>query len=127
MKTILVIEDNDEIRENTAELLMLHRYRVLTAANGKAGFVLAKSSTPDLILCDMMMPETDGLYFIKQAKSDASLQHTPIVFFSAGTASLVVQKKLITEGNAFLQKPFLEEDLLSTVEQTLAAGQAKTT
>lgn len=119
MKTILIIEDNEEIRENTAELLSIHHYRVLTAENGQDGFALAKSSHPDLVLCDMMMPETDGRYFLIQAKEDKDLQHTPVVFFSAGTASQVVQKKLINAADGFLKKPFLEEDLLGTIERVL--------
>ena len=81
MKTILVIEDNPEIRENTVELLQLHNYGVMSAENGGIGFQIAKENLPDLILCDMMMPETDGRQFLNLAKAHEKVQHIPIVFF----------------------------------------------
>lgn len=120
MKTILVIEDNDEVRENTAEMLTLHHYRVLTAENGRAGFAAARTERPDLVLCDMMMPQSDGSDFLQLAKSDKTLRDVPVVFFSAGTASPVITKHLIHAANGFIKKPFLEKDLLSTVQRVLA-------
>src|SRR5690606_31885579 len=60
MSKILLIEDNPEVRENTAEILELAGYEVLAAPNGKAGVELAQKETPDLIICDIMMPELDG-------------------------------------------------------------------
>ena len=60
MKTILIIEDNSDIRENTAEILELSSFNVLRASNGKAGIDIAVGQRPDLILCDIMMPELDG-------------------------------------------------------------------
>jgi CheY-like chemotaxis protein len=60
MKRILLIEDNNEIRENTAEILELDGYEVITAENGKIGVELASNSKPDLIICDIMMPVLDG-------------------------------------------------------------------
>ena len=59
-KTVLLIEDNLEMRENTAEIIELANYEVLTAENGKVGVDLAKKHIPDLIICDIMMPEMDG-------------------------------------------------------------------
>ena len=67
MKTILVIEDNREMRENTAEILELAHYNVITAVNGREGVEKARKQKPDLILCDIMMPEMDGygvLYYL---------------------------------------------------------------
>ena len=119
MKKILVIEDNDEIRENTAELLELHDYTVFTAVEGGMGFELAKLIEPDLILCDIMMPETDGRTFLKLAKEDPTIREIPLIFFSAGTASPEVQKSLVRAANGFLKKPFTEEDLLKTVNRFL--------
>ncbi|MCB0817872.1 MAG: response regulator, partial [Flavobacteriales bacterium] len=60
MKTILLIEDDPDMRENTAEILELANYRVLKAENGKRGVEQAKKELPDLVLCDIMMPELDG-------------------------------------------------------------------
>lgn len=119
MKKILIIEDNDEIRENTAELLGLHNYDVFTAEEGGEGFLLAKKHGPDLILCDIMMPETDGRRFLKLARGDKAVREIPLIFFSAGTGSPEVQKALIKAANGFLRKPFTEEELLKAVKRFL--------
>jgi CheY-like chemotaxis protein len=119
VKKILIIEDNDEIRENTAELLGLHDYNVFTAEEGGEGFELAKKHEPDLILCDIMMPETDGRRFLKLARNDKMVRDIPLIFFSAGTGSPEVQKALIKAANGFLQKPFTEEELLKAVKKFL--------
>ena len=117
MKKILIIEDNDEIRENTAELLELHDYDVLTAEEGREGFELAKKHEPDLILCDIMMPETDGRRFLKLARNDEAVRGIPLIFFSAGTAPASLQKALIKAADGFLRKPFTEEELLKAVNK----------
>jgi CheY-like chemotaxis protein len=119
VKKILIIEDNDEIRENTAELLELHHYNVFTAEEGGEGFEKAKKHEPDLILCDIMMPDTDGRRFLKLARNDSAIRHIPIIFFSAGTGSPEVQKTLIKAANDFLRKPFTEEELLKAVNKFL--------
>jgi CheY-like chemotaxis protein len=117
VKKILIIEDNDEIRENTAELLELHDFEVFTASEGANGFALAKSHQPHLILCDIMMPETDGRMFLQLARNDEAVRNIPLVFFSAGTSPLELQKTLIKAANGFLKKPFTEEELLKTVNR----------
>jgi CheY-like chemotaxis protein len=119
MKKILIIEDNAEIRENTAELLELRHYGVLTAENGRIGFELAKKHLPDLILCDMMMPETDGWGFLQLAKGDGAINAIPIIFFSAGSPFPEVRKALIKEAKGYLHKPFTEQELLSTIKMGL--------
>jgi CheY-like chemotaxis protein len=122
VKKILIIEDNEEIRENTAELLALHHFDVLAAEEGASGFAMAKQHNPDLILCDIMMPETDGRRFLNLARADAGVRNIPIIFFSAGTAFPEVQRALIRVANGFLKKPFTEEDLLKTVNKFLSAA-----
>lgn len=117
MKKILIIEDNDEIRENTAELLGLHNYDVFTAEEGGEGYELARKHEPDLILCDIMMPETDGRRFLKLARNDKIVRDIPLIFFSAGTGSPEVQRALIKAADGFLRKPFTEEELLKAVEK----------
>ena len=119
VKKILIIEDNEEIRENTAELLGLHNYDVFTAEEGGEGYEMAKKHEPDLILCDIMMPETDGRRFLRLAKNDKSVRDIPLIFFSAGTGSPEVQKALIKAANGFLQKPITEEELLKAVHKFL--------
>ena len=118
-KKILIIEDNAEIRENTAELLEMSNFRVFTANDGYSGFELARKCQPDLIICDMMMPESDGCKFLKLAKTDEALRNIPLVFFSAGTLSSELQNGLVAEASGFLKKPFSEEELLATINQLL--------
>jgi len=77
MKKVLIIEDNREIRENTAELLELNDFCVVVAENGYIGFDLAKRFIPDIILCDMMMPETNGWHFFRLAKEEYSICNIP--------------------------------------------------
>ena len=119
MKNILIIEDNIEIRENTAELLELSNYKVIVASNGNSGFYLAKNDSPDLILCDLMMPETDGREFLKLAKEDSVVCDIPLIFFSAGSLFPDVIKELVKASTGYLQKPFSEEELLTTIKNGL--------
>lgn len=118
MKRILIIEDNAAIRENTAELLELNRFSVLTAENGQSGFELAKTAVPDVILCDMMMPDTDGQQFLKLVKEDNTTANIPLVFFSAGSLAPEIQEKLVAGKDDYLKKPFTEEDLLRAVRKS---------
>ena len=117
MKKILIIEDNEEIRENTAELLELNHYDVFTAGEGGEGFEMAKKLEPDLILCDIMMPETDGRRFLLLARNDKVVRDIPLIFFSAGTGTPEIQKALVKAADGFLKKPFTEEELLEAVKE----------
>jgi CheY-like chemotaxis protein len=119
MKKILVIEDNTEIRENTVEMLELNNYKVFSAKNGNIGFQLAKKNKPDVILCDMMMPDTDGREFLQLAKNHVVVRKIPLIFFSAGSPLPDIKKKLIKEADDYLEKPFAEEDLLHAIERAL--------
>lgn len=119
MKKVLVIEDDEAIRENTAELLTINNYHVFTAENGRTGYEQAARHQPDVVLCDMMMPETDGRSFIELVRKSELLSHIPIIFFSAGTLPAREQKSLISASNGFLKKPFLEEDLLHMIKAVL--------
>jgi len=119
MKKILVIEDNTEIRENTVEMLELNNYKVFSAKNGNIGFQLAKKNKPDVILCDMMMPDTDGREFLHLAKNHPAIRKIPLIFFSAGSPLPDIKKKLIKEADDYLEKPFAEEDLLHAIEMAL--------
>ena len=121
MQTILIIEDNAEVRENTAELLEVNNYVVLTAKNGREGFETAKKHLPDLILCDIMMPETDGKMFLKLAKANKAVKEIPLIFFSAGTAP-EIQREILKSANGFLKKPFSEQELLTKIQTSLATG-----
>ncbi|MCK7555458.1 response regulator [Chitinophaga sedimenti] len=83
MKTILLIEDNAEIRENTEEILELAGYKVLTAPDGKKGMELAMKNHPDLVVCDIMMPVLDGYGVLHMMQRNEELKGTPFIFLSA--------------------------------------------
>ena len=120
MKKLLLIEDDRVLRENTAELLELSDYTVLTAPNGKVGITAAKEHLPDLIICDIMMPEVDGYGVLEDLSSDSSTQHIPFIFLSAITEHKSIRKGMDLGADDYLTKPFEEEDLISAVESRLA-------
>ena len=83
MTTILLIEDNDVIRENTAEILTLTGYVVHTAENGKIGVECALAHRPDLVICDIMMPVLDGYGVLHIFNTNPVLAGVPFIFLSA--------------------------------------------
>lgn len=124
MKKILLIEDNNEMRENTAEILELASYTVLTAENGKTGVDLAKKEKPDLIVCDVMMPELDGygvLYLLGKNPSTATI---PFIFLTAKAEKSDFRKGMSLGADDYLTKPFEEMELLSAVEGRLKRSEA---
>src|SRR5690606_21078711 len=92
MKTILLIEDDTALRENTAELLELSGYKVSTAPNGKIGIEKAKQDPPNIIICDIMMPEVDGYGVLDAMTSEESTRHIPFIFLSAKTEHKEIRK-----------------------------------
>ena len=120
MKQLLLIEDDLSLRENTAELLELAGYKVLTASNGLAGVDLAKKQLPDLVVCDIMMPEMDGYGVLEALASNADTRHIPFIFLSAKTERSEIRKGMDLGADDYLTKPFEEEELLSAIESRLA-------
>lgn len=120
MKRILIIEDDSALRENTAELLELSGFDVITAPNGKIGIDRAKNDRPDIIVCDIMMPEVDGYGVLEALSLDDRTQHLPFIFLSAKTEHKEVRKGMDLGADDYLTKPFEEEELLSAVESRLA-------
>ncbi len=119
MSKILLIEDNPEVRENTAEILELAGYEVLAAPNGKAGVELAQKETPDLIICDIMMPELDGygvLHILSKKPETASI---PFIFLTAKTEKSDIRKGMNLGADDYLTKPFDDTDLLNAIEARL--------
>src|ERR1051326_1241844 len=94
MKTILLTEDKLEIRENTAEILQLEGYIVITAYDGVIGLALAQQQKPDLILCDIMMPEMNGYEVFENLKSSPDTSSIPFIFITASAEKSEVQKGL---------------------------------
>jgi len=119
MKRILLIEDNHEVRENTKEILELASYDVMTAENGKIGVELAQHEKPDLIICDIMMPELDGygvLHILSKKPETASI---PFIFLTAKTEKTDIRKGMNLGADDYLTKPFDDTDLLNAIEVRL--------
>lgn len=119
MKKILVIEDNQEILENTAELLELSNYKVYTAANGWQGVELALEHKPDLILCDIMMPELDGYGVLHMVHLNPELQSLPFIFLTAKAEQSDIRKGMSLGADDYILKPFDPTDLLNALEGRL--------
>jgi len=120
MKTILLIEDDRILRENTEELLELSGYNVLTAANGKTGIATAQEKLPDLIVCDIMMPEVDGYGVLKALSKNDNTVHIPFIFLSAITEHKSIRKGMDLGADDYLTKPFEEVELISAIESRMA-------
>ncbi|MDO6602328.1 response regulator [Arenibacter palladensis] len=120
MKTILLIEDDRALRENTEELLELSGYSMITAPNGKIGIQMAKEKLPDIIVCDIMMPEVDGYGVLKELSSNEKTKHIPFIFLSAKTEHKEIRKGMDLGADDYLTKPFEEEDLINAIESRLA-------
>lgn len=119
MKKVLVIEDDLAIRENTIEILELKNYRPLGATNGQEGIVAAKSQLPDLILCDILMPELNGYGVIKELKKNPSTARIPFIFLSASVEKNEIQRGLDLGADLYLKKPFAIEELIDAIEKLL--------
>jgi len=120
--TILLIEDHTEVRNFLAESLLQH-YRILTAANGEDGLVIAFDQLPDIIISDVMMPGMDGLQLCNQIKTDLRTNHIPVILLTAKTSTQNHILGLKQGADIYLTKPFSIEVLSLQVANLLRAGE----
>ena len=120
MKKILLIEDDVVLRENTAELLELSGYQVETASNGRAGVEVAKKYVPNIIICDIMMPELDGYGVLENLSKNDITKYIPFIFLSAKTERHDVRKGMDLGADDYITKPFNEDELISAIESRIA-------
>lgn len=125
MNKILLIEDNDDIRENTAEILELANYKVVTAENGKIGVELALEEKPDLVICDIMMPVLDGYGVLHLLQKHPEVQDTPFIFLTAKSERGDFRKGMEMGADDYITKPFSGTDLLNAVEGRLKKAALK--
>jgi CRP-like cAMP-binding protein/ActR/RegA family two-component response regulator len=119
MKKILLIEDNKEVRENTAEILALANYKVVTAKNGKEGVETAQKELPDLIICDIMMPVLDGYGVLHMLSKNETTLGIPFIFLSAKAERSDMRKGMDLGADDYLTKPFDDAELLNAIETRL--------
>ena len=120
IEKVLLIEDDAVLRENTAELLELSEYEVLKAANGKIGVDMAIIHIPDIIVCDIMMPELDGYSVLEILSKNKITKYIPFIFLSAKTEPQEVRKGMNLGADDYITKPFSEDDLISAIESRIA-------
>jgi CRP-like cAMP-binding protein/CheY-like chemotaxis protein len=119
MKKILLIEDNKDLRENTAEILTLAQYNVITAKNGKEGVELVQSEKPDLIICDIMMPVLDGHGVLHMLSKNEETSSIPFIFLTAKAERNDFRKGMEMGADDYLTKPFDDVELLNAIESRL--------
>lgn len=117
--SILVIDDNTDIRENTAEILDLAGYKTFTAENGKKGVEIALKEKPSLIICDIMMPELDGYGVLHLLRKHRDTESIPFIFLTAKTERSDFRKGMEMGADDYITKPFDEIELLNAVEVRL--------
>lgn len=119
MTRVLLIEDNQDIRENVLEILELSGYEALGADNGKTGVELAFKHVPDIILCDIMMPELDGYGVLEAVSGHEHLRGIPFIFLTAKAERPDIRKGMELGADDYLTKPFDDNDLLKAIESRL--------
>ncbi len=115
MKKILVIEDENFIRENLLELLEIEGFQAVGAENGCVGVELAKQQQPNLILCDVMMPELDGYGVLEALRQDPVTAKIPFLFLTASADRTNLQKIRDLGINDFILKPFNVDKFLAAI------------
>ena len=119
MNKILIIEDDHTLRRQLAELLRLEGYATREAANGRLGIDLAKTEAPDLIICDIMMPELDGFEVLKALRECPATACLPFIFLTARVEARDLRQGMNLGADDYLTKPFSTRELLNSVSQRL--------
>lgn len=123
-KKILIIEDQAPMRRNVALMLELEGYKTCVAENGRIGVEVARREQPDLILCDVMMPELDGYGVVQALREDPDLADTPFIFLSAKSDKTDVRVGMNFGADDYLSKPVVRDDLLAAVQIRLERADA---
>lgn len=122
---VLIIEDNNDIRDNIVEILGLTGYTVFEAATGKTGVQLAMQHLPDIILCDIMMPDLDGYGVVYMLGKQPETATIPFIFITAKAERADVRKGMEMGADDYLIKPFDDMELLNAIEARLKKNEAK--
>lgn len=119
MKKVLVIEDEPEMRRNLLTILKLEKFQPVGAENGRVGVRLAKAEKPDLVLCDVMMPEMDGYGVLRALRDDPATMTTPFIFLTARGEKVDHRAGMDLGADDYLTKPVTKEDLLRAINARL--------
>jgi DNA-binding NarL/FixJ family response regulator len=127
MKKILVIEDEPEMRRNLLTILRLEKFQPLGAENGRIGVDLARRENPDVILCDVMMPELDGYGVLAALREDAATVAIPFIFLTAKGEKPDVRTGMNLGADDYLTKPVAKADLLGAIRSRLERASQQAT
>jgi DNA-binding NarL/FixJ family response regulator len=119
MKKILVVEDEPEMRRNITALLRYYDYEPIAAENGHQGLELARREKPDLVLCDVMLPELDGYGVLQAMQTDSTLAQTPFIFLTARGEKEDIRSGMNLGADDYLTKPVANADLVRAIEARL--------
>lgn len=125
MNKILIIEDQPQMRRNLAFILEMERFEVFVAENGRQGIELARRHQPDLVICDVMMPERDGYEVLQTLRADKATANVPFIFLTAKGDKPDVRQGMNLGADDYLVKPVSREDLLAAVQSRLERKQAQ--
>lgn len=125
MSKIIVIEDQDDIRENVKELLEQKGFHVETAINAEKGYDLTITFSPDLILCDLMLPDHSGIDFIKRLKENKQLKEIPVIIITGHSQKEIFRNSMTQGADDFIVKPFKAKELFDAVETQLAKAKIR--
>jgi DNA-binding response OmpR family regulator len=120
MTRVLIVEDNEGVREEIVDILRFEGYEVRDAENGRLGLELVKQWAPDLVICDLMMPELDGYAMLKAMRADPGSAATPFLCLTARGERRDMRKAMELGANDYLTKPFTADELLAAMGAALA-------
>jgi len=126
MKKILIIEDEPAMRSNLRQILEMENFQPVVAANGREGVALAKRELPDLILCDVLMPEQDGHEVLEALRADAATARIPFIFLTAKGEHADVRTGMNLGADDYLVKPVRVDDLLEAIAARLERAHQRT-
>ena len=125
MKTILIIEDTEPILENLTEYFEMHGFKIIGARNGKIGFEFAKKLIPDLIICDVLMPEMDGYEVLDRLLHTAKTFEIPFIFSTSMSEMVNREDALKLGADDYITKPFEPELLLKMAKSWIKSGSSR--
>jgi diguanylate cyclase len=123
MTRILIIEDEPNLRATLADLLELHQFSVIAAPNGRSGLEIAKRSHPDLIVCDVAMPEINGYQVLSTLREQQETAYIPLIFLTGRTEYVALRQGMELGADDYLAKPFEPDDLIRAIHAQIKKRQ----
>ena len=120
MQSILIIEDEAELRDGISDILRFEGYVIIEATDGEDGIFKAREFLPDLVLCDILMPKKSGFEVIEELRKDPQTALIPFIFLTAMSQKDKIREGMNAGADDYLEKPFSREDLISTIQARFA-------